>query len=442
MPAVFHVFKEFANDFHDVKYFAIDIRFRFVCRFFQFTLPIGIWIILITQGKDLAAYTAAHLAPLFGALWALSILGGPLAAIFLYGLHSVPLQEPLPSSILLAVEFAVDVFFFLMWLISTIITAVVLQSNDLQCPYIWHPQTNYYGEEPVPLGNATLVNIFIGRNQTHSQASAQRNQSFATSTSQISPSIKAYQTSIINSTIQATSAIHTQIIVQSETCYPIHQNLIILLSIVTALYFLNGIIDIHSYLKGVYWDYQDFTDRSRVETMATLRRIENYGIGGIGVGKGEFARSRTASRVGASANRSRAPSVSSRFGAASSLNNSMGSAMNLNGDGPSSRVASAQGSRAQGLNQYAGVVAGKLQGTGLARSGSNLALDGSGGNLKRTDSLSNVRGPATSGLAKVMELGGGLGPLKDFSKSGMKSSPKAPRSRAGSVSSLMKKSGK
>ncbi|KAJ3407785.1 hypothetical protein HDU80_007730 [Chytriomyces hyalinus] len=436
MPAVFHVFKEFANDFHDVKYFAVDVRFRFACRFFQFSLPIGIWIILITQGKDLAAYTAAYLAPLFGALWALSILGGPFAAIFLYGLHSIPLQEPLPSSILLAVEFAVDVFFFLMWLIGTIITAVVLQSNDLQCPYIWHPQTNYYGEEPVPLGNATIVNIFIGRNQTSRMASAQQNQSFAAS-SQVSPSIKSYQTSI-NSTIQATQQLHTQIIVQSETCYPIHQNLIILLSIVTTLYFLNGILDIHSYVKGVYWDYQDFADRGRVETMATLRRVENYGIGGIGIGKGEFARSRAASRVGASANRSRAPSVSSRFGAAS-LNNSLGSAMNLNGDGQSSRGASAQGSRAQGLNQYAGAVAGKLQGVGLARSGSNLALDGSGGNLKRTDSLSNVRGPATSGLAKVMELGG---PLKDFAKGGIKASPKAPRSRAGSVSSLMKKSGK
>ncbi|KAJ3060955.1 hypothetical protein HDU98_003108 [Podochytrium sp. JEL0797] len=482
MPAVFHVFQEFANDFYNAKSFHIDVRFRFACRFVECLLPIGIWVILVTQGRDLAIYTAPYLSPLWGTAWALSIIGGPLAAIVLYGLHAIPLEEPLPSTVLLQIEFFCDAFFFVCWLIQTCVTATVLHINNLDCPYVWHraPSTYYAtGEEPSPVGNASFVTVFVPRSATVGLTSSFGGGSVtgwtatsavvatATGRSTLSPAWNGVTTSPgqtlaphsnfittaspARTTTTTTSASPhatttplqttpppttpqpatiTLTILESQTCYPFQQTLTPILTLLTLLYLTSLLLDAHSYMKGKYWDYESFTSTSRVETMATLRKAERFGVGSVGGGKGEFARGRknTAFGAGRGAGGSR---PGSRPG---SVVGGVGQMRERSQTASGSTTGGSVGNLSVGSSNALGLVAGKG-----ALSGLKKEMSGSLPQLNRVDSLSNMKGSAC-GTPRVVdsEMGPGLSALKG----GVGQSVTPKRSRAGSVSSLLKKGGK
>ncbi|KAI9350236.1 hypothetical protein BDR26DRAFT_1003859 [Obelidium mucronatum] len=469
MPAVFHVFQEFANDLYNQKFFYVDVRARFACRFIQCFLPIGLWIILIQQARDLSSFTAPFLNPLWGTEWALSIIGGPLASIVLYALHALPLEEPLPTTILLMVEFVCDTFLFILWLIETCVVSAVLHLNNLDCPYIWHPApSNYYesGQEPAPIGNATIISIFIPNNATSSSSAIDWpiTTSYTIPATTVSTTIPFKNTAIPTSTATAATALRslasqqqqqqlyqsthiqpappttvTVAILQSHTCYPIMQNLSILNGIMTALFFLNICFDCYSYMKGVYWDYNEFNERNRAETMATIRKADRFGAAALGIGKSDYARSRKSSRVVAGSKPgSRNGSMVQRplFGAGAAGGSIGGSYGSLNSLAELNR--SSDGGK--------GLVAGKGALSGMAnQSGSQLALDSNNSALKKAESFSNMKGVGYNPKVVDADSGPGLSVLKDSFRLGAASkgstTPNTKRSRAGSVTSLLKRSG-
>ncbi|KAJ3296753.1 hypothetical protein HDU79_005755 [Rhizoclosmatium sp. JEL0117] len=468
MPAVLHYFQEFAADFYNARFFAIEVRHRFACRFIECFLPIGIWVIMITQARDLASFTAPWLNPLWGTEWALSIIGGPVAAVFLYGVHSLPLQEPLPSSILLAIEFSCDAFFGLLWLIQTCVTAGVLTANGLACPFILHPApTDYYVESTeVPATNIVYVTQVIWNNATTSSAASLS--ASATSTFKSGVASTLSQTSLLQSTITSaisaattTLSVSTQtqqllssatslastssvsvphtstiILVQSKTCYPLLQNLSIFNGLITAFFFLNIAFDVWSYMKGVYWDYDEFTDRSRAETMATIRKVNRFGLESIGIGKGEYARSRR----------------TSRYGGALAGGSRAGSRLGSTVQRPGSKFASAAGSLAgstsdlttgKGLVAGQGILAGSKPGS---KAGSKMGSQADGldqiDKKKKEDGWSNMKGASCAPRVGDSAVGPGLSALKMFTGSSSKSVVSNAGSRDGSVASLLKKSGR
>jgi hypothetical protein len=237
MP-LFRVFKEFSADFNRVKlkYFDIQTSYRFTARFFQFTLPIGIWSLLVTQAHDVQTHHA-NMVAFFNTIWAFSVILGPLSALLLTCLHRIPFfSDPLTSVQILMIEAVCDFLVMGSWTGLAAGTPFTLTADVLGCP---ENTTNTI--VVVPVSNTTIENMNTTLNDT-------------------------------NTTIVLVPVFHT--------CVPhprLWLNLTALFGTLACLFFLSLSMDVWSYLKGIYWDLEEHNEREHAATASTLRQLNKFG---------------------------------------------------------------------------------------------------------------------------------------------------------------------
>ena len=255
MP-LFHVFKEFSAKYNRVKlkYFDIQTSYRFAARFAQLVLPIGIWILLLTQARDVQTQArVGNLAEFFNTCWAMSVILGPLAAVLLFGLHRVPFfADPLNSLQILYIEAVCDFLVMGGWTGLAAGTPFKLTSEATGCP----PEDIMI--VPTSVGNDT--NLGINNEQQNT-------------------------TMLGNQTVSVTrSATITPECIPHPTLW---LSLTAIFGTLACLFFLSLSMDIFSYMKGVYWDIQEHNEREHAATASTLRQLNKFGA--TRMSKDEFA---------------------------------------------------------------------------------------------------------------------------------------------------------